>query len=112
MIEDLKKEIDANNWNAILEMHSNVSVNKNLLGSTIFFHDMETSNISPDEILELKGGCYLMDFSDGSTGAVLNILIKHVGITMFFNSDKKITCPQCGGALYNNNCTTCNQRGI
>jgi hypothetical protein len=111
MIEELKKEIDTNNWNAILEMHSNVSVSKYLFGTTIYFHNMETSNISPDEILELKGGCYLMDFSDGSTCAVLNTIIKHIVITMFFNLDKN-TCPQCGGALYNNNCTPCNQRGI
>ncbi len=111
MIEEIKTAILQSNWNAILEMHHSVSVSKNTDLPCIFFHDMEKSKISQDEIFELKGGYYLMDFSDGSTGAVLNTVIEHVNIAMLFNSNKTNLCPQCGHKIYKN-CPQCNQRGI
>ncbi len=84
MIETIAQYVLEKDWEAIFNMHSALQVCKSKNSTSIFFHHMDESGITPEEIDDIQGMAYFVEGEHGNF-AVISFEICGVHITLAFN---------------------------
>lgn len=84
MIETIAKYVTEKDWEAIFTMGLCVYMDNSAGHRSLYFHSMEKSPISTEEINDINGAAYVVDSSSGNF-AVIQVLIGTVCVSFIFN---------------------------